>query len=110
MQKSLKKPSFGKLYVLKFPRFYTTWRLKEVKDGCFIFVTSCGNVTDKMNILRFNFLYNRFCVDELDCPEIAKPQNTKIKITIEKKTAFISKEHTKEELNSLIDDIEDIEF
>ena len=106
MPKTLKKPSFNVLYILKFPRFFTTWRLEEItEDGYFLFRTSSNAITDKLNILRWNFIHSKFCVGEMPCPEI-KPKTT-IKITIESANAFKSKDYGKDELDNLIDDIDD---
>ena len=109
MPKTLKKPSFNVLYVLKFPGYFTTWRLERVtEDGYFIFRTSDDNITNKLNLLRWNYMYKKFCVDEINCPEAFKPR-IRIKVSLEP-YAFRSKEYTKEELDSLIDDIDDIYF
>ena len=60
MKKITEKPSFKVIYVLKFPKFVTTWRLKYItKDGFFIFLTSSGRDTEKMslnkNVLRKHY-------------------------------------------------------
>lgn len=112
----MKKPSFDFLYVLKFPKYVTTWRLKRItKDGFFIFLTSSGRDTEKMNLNRFQYLCNRFLIDTVLLSNLGlknEPQAPidKIKITIERSSAFRSKTYSPGEFDSLVDNIDDIEF
>lgn len=110
----MKKPSFNVLYVLKFPRYYTTWRLHSVtQDGYFIFLTSTGREVKKMSLNRFNFLCSQYLVDTVSFATLnitAPSKSERIKITIEKSSAFRSKNYSSEDLRELIDDIEDVEF
>ncbi|MBQ9782720.1 MAG: hypothetical protein IJW26_06055 [Clostridia bacterium] len=107
--KTLEKPSFNVLYVLKFPRYSTTWRLSTVtEDGYFIFTTSNNNKTAKMSLSRWFFICRNFVVDTVHCPPAFAP-NMRVSINLQKK-AFCSRENTKEELDAMIDDIDDVEF
>ena len=114
MQKLIKKPSVNVLYVLKFPRYYTTWRLYSVtQDGFYIFLTSAGKEVEKISAERFSFLCYKFLVDTVSFETLnitAPSKSERIKITIEKASAFRSKNYSSEELCELIDDIENIEF
>ena len=117
MPQTIKKPSFNVLYVLKFPRYYTTWRLHSVtQDGYFIFLTSTGREVEKMSLNRFNFLCSQYLVDTVSFATLnlsaptAPTKNERVKITIESNSSFRSREYTKEELEALIDNIDDIEW
>lgn len=114
MNQLIKKPSFNVLYVLKFPRYYTTWRLYSVtQDGFYIFLTSTGKEVEKMSAERFSYLCYKFLVDKVSFETLnisAPTKSERIKITIEKASAYRSKDYSSEELRELIDDIEDVEF
>ena len=114
MPQAIKKPSFNVLYVLKFPRYYTTWRLHSVtRDGYFIFLTSTGREVKKMSLNRFSFLCSKYLVDTVSFATLnlsAPTKNERIKITIEANGAFRSRAYSSGELESLIDDIGDVEF
>ena len=116
MKKNTEKPSFKVIYILKFPKFVTTWRLKYItKDGFFIFSTSSARDTEKMNLNRFQDLCNRFLIDTVLLSDLGlknEPQAPidKIKITIERSNAFRSKTYSPGEFDSLVDNIDDIEF
>lgn len=114
MSKSIIKPSFNVLYVLKFPRYYTTWRLSSVtEDGFYIFLTSTGREVEKMSLNRFNFICSQYLVDTVSFATLnlsAPTKNERIKITIETSSSFKSKAYAPGELESLVDDICDIEF
>ncbi len=111
--KTTEKPSFNALYVLKFPRYYTTWRLSKVdEDGFFYFLTSLGQAVAKMSLSRFNFLCSKYLVDTVSFQSLGIESTTfkeRVSLSVEKKSAFRSKEYTKEESN-VYDDIDDIEF
>lgn len=115
MKNTNEKPLPNYLYVLKFPKYYTTWRLKTITDdGFYIFYTSNGGETRPMDAARFRYFSRRFIIDVLKLSEInindyeLKPNE--VKITIERKTAYKSKSYTKEELDTLIDEIDDVDF
>lgn len=113
MKNTNAKPSPNYLYVLKFPNYYTTWRLKTITDdGFYIFTTSCGGETRKMDFSRFKFFCRRYVIDVLKLDELKisgyEPSSLKVKITIER--SFRSKNYTKDELDSLVDNIDEIEF
>ena len=117
MQNLIKKPSFSYLYVLKFPKYITVWRLYYVKDGFYHFLTSRGNVVGKMNLARFQYFMRHYLIKVLTYKELGlEPISSKIKpdeciiVKIEKSKAFLSQKYTKKELDALYDSIEDIEF
>ena len=116
MKKITEKPSYKVIYILKFPKFVTTWRLKYItKDGFFIFLTSSGRETERMNLKKFQYYCDRFLIDTVLLSDLGlknEPQAPieKIKITIERSTAFRSKTYSLGEFDSLVDNIDEINF
>lgn len=105
---NIKKPSFDTLYILKFPSYFTTWRLKEeLKDGRFIFYTSAGDTTAPMSASRFDFLTKRYLVHTVALSALNVTSNAKISIDVAK-GAFQSREYKPEDF--AVDDIDSIEF
>lgn len=122
MPQAIKKPSFNELYVLKFPQYITTWRLKgELMDGSFVFFTSSGGQT-KMNLSRFNFLCNKYLIQKIKLEDLGlqscKDKNcvTNEFITIKVETPKQIKSvrlyprqkttYTKEDLDAILDAVE----
>ena len=107
------KPQKNLLYIFQFPHYVATWRLKSVTERGYFFYTSKGFVTSLVTPARFDFMYRKFLLDKVEFPNVScesSPAPTKIKITIEKEGDFMRRKYTKEMLDSLIDDIDTIEF
>ena len=105
------KPENDKLYVLKFPNYYSTWRLKgETTDGKFIFFTSSGDITAPMNQTRFDFLTKRYLIQTVALSALNITTSSKIKINVEQSHAFRSREYTTKEEILPVDDIDEIEW
>lgn len=103
-------PEPGKIYILNFTRYITTWRLKEKsEDGAYVFFTSAGAVTKPVTLSRFQFVCRHNLIAILHQPAELKPTD-KLEIQVKRKQAFKSREYSKEEFESLIDDIDDITF
>lgn len=103
-------PEPGKIYILNFTRYITTWRLKEkLEDGGFVFFTSAGAVTKPVTLTRFQFVCRHNLIAILHQPAEIKLTD-KLEIQVKRQKAFSSREYSKEEFESLIDDIEDITF
>ena len=103
-------PEPGKIYILNFKRYITTWRLKEkLEDGAYVFFTSAGAVTKPVTLSRFQFVCRHNLIAILHQPSEIKPTD-KLEIQVKRKKAFSSKEYSKQELEGLIDDIDDITF
>lgn len=103
-------PEPGKIYILNFTRYITTWRLKEKsEDDAYVFFTSAGAVTKPVTLSRFQFVCRHNLIAILHQPAEIKATD-KLEIQIKRTKAFKSKEYSKEELDSLIDDIDDITF
>ena len=103
-------PEPGKIYILNFTRYITTWRLKEKsEDGAYVFFTSAGAVTKPVTLSRFQFVCRHNLIAILHQPAEIKSTD-KLEINLKAKKAFRSKEYSKQELESLIDDIDDVEF
>lgn len=102
------KPELGKLYLLKFPDYYTTWRLKDIaENGYYRFYTSSGNITAPMSASRFDFLTRRYLVHTVALSALNVTASAKISIDVAK-GAFQSREYKPEDF--AVDDIDSIEF
>lgn len=108
----IEKPSSNHIYVLKFPKYITSWRLICEKDGFLYFTTNTGRNVEKMTLERFNYLCRRFLIETINLSDygIATTRPERIKITIERSSAYQSKAYTSDELQSLVDDIDDVIF
>ena len=106
MNKALiNKPSLHHFYILKFPSYTVVWQLKYKQDGFLHFCTSTGKAVAKMNLARFQYLCNHYLIKIIRQSE----PKAKEKVTRTTKTSpFKSREYTKEELDTLIDNIDDI--
>lgn len=91
-----------------------TWRLKSVTEKGYFFYTSKGFVSSLVTPARFDFMCRKFLLDKVEFPNVSCESSTaptkRIKITIEKEDEFMRRKYTKEMLDSLIDDIDTIEF
>ena len=113
MNIKIKKPSFEVLYIFRFPKYVATWRLKTITDGGYFFWTSKGGVTSIVTPSRFDFMVRRFLLDEVAFPTPATPapsQQIKVSVANTSDADFMRRTYTKEFLDSLVDNIDDIEF
>ena len=111
------KPTIGVLYIFKFPSYVTTWRLYRTdEDGFFHFLSSTGKKVERISLSRFQYLCRSYLIDTVRCDclglsTINEPARfERVKITIETSSSFKSKDYSREELESLVDNIEDVEF
>lgn len=66
-----------------------------------------------MSLSRFNFLCGKYLVDTVTFQSLGIETTTfkeRVTLSVERNSAFKSKEYNKEEMTSLVDDIDDIEF
>lgn len=119
------KPSKDYLYVFKFPKFITTWRLKdELPNGNFVFFTSTGGVTKETTPKRFEYIC-RYCLiskiklESLNLNSVYGKRTSEyitVKVETPVKTTTVTlypkekKEYTKQDLDELLDLVADSDF
>lgn len=119
------KPSKDYLYVFKFPKFVTTWRLKaELPNDNFIFFTSSGCKTKETTLEKFNYYCRYFLISKIKLESLSldsaygKSTSEYISVKVETpvKTTTVTlypkekKEYTKQELDELLDLVADSDF